>query len=283
MAMADSVPGISGGTIAFLMGFYTQFLDSLRNIVRGSRAERKSAAIFLLKLGVGWVCGLVLCVIALSALFEQHIYAISSLFVGLTLVAIPVIIREERRYFQGHYWNLLYTAAGIALVVLLSVFRGSAYMSAGISALQLSAGDGVLVVLSGALAISAMILPGISGSSLLLITGMYMPVIRALNGIVRLDFRYLPFMLLFAVGLVLGLVCSISVVRKAMRKYRPQMLYLIIGLMLGSVYSIFVGPTTLDVPQPAMTGATFNIITFVIGGVLVFLLEWVKRLKGSAE
>ena len=66
MALADSVPGVSSGTIAFILGFYELFLDALHNVVRGSRAARKDACTYLLKLGAGWTIGMGSCVVLLA-------------------------------------------------------------------------------------------------------------------------------------------------------------------------------------------------------------------------
>ena len=60
MALADSVPGVSGGTVAFLLGFYDQFIDSIDDLITGSREKKKAALFFLIKLGTGWVCGMIL-------------------------------------------------------------------------------------------------------------------------------------------------------------------------------------------------------------------------------
>ena len=67
MALADSVPGVSGGTIAFLLGFYDQFIDSIDDLISGTKEERKVAILFLIKLGIGWVCGFVLAVLILTS------------------------------------------------------------------------------------------------------------------------------------------------------------------------------------------------------------------------
>ena len=83
MALADSVPGVSGGTIAFILGFYDKFINSLDDLIHGDLKLKKEAIIFLLKLAVGWIVGIVLAVLILTELFETHIYAVSSLFIGL--------------------------------------------------------------------------------------------------------------------------------------------------------------------------------------------------------
>ena len=81
MALADSVPGVSGGTIAFILGFYDKFINSLNNLVFGSNEERKESIKFLLKLGIGWIVGMVLAVLILTNLFENQIYRVSSVFI----------------------------------------------------------------------------------------------------------------------------------------------------------------------------------------------------------
>ena len=96
MALANSVPGVSGGTVAFLMGFYDEFINSLDALMSGTKEERKKAIGFLIKIGIGMAVGLILSVLALAALFETHIYKISSLFLGFVLFAIPLVVKEEK-------------------------------------------------------------------------------------------------------------------------------------------------------------------------------------------
>lgn len=75
MALADSVPGVSGGTVAFLLGFYDKFIQSLNDIFAGNKAQRLEAVKFLAKLLVGWLVGFCSAVLVLTSVFESHIYA----------------------------------------------------------------------------------------------------------------------------------------------------------------------------------------------------------------
>ena len=70
MALADSVPGVSGGTIAFLLGFYDKFIKSLDDLISGSKEERKTAIFFLIKLGIGWGVGFILAMLILANVFD---------------------------------------------------------------------------------------------------------------------------------------------------------------------------------------------------------------------
>ena len=73
MALADSVPGVSGGTVAFILGFYDRFINALHDLLGRDNAARKTALAYLLKLGVGWIVGMGLCVSLLAGLFADHI------------------------------------------------------------------------------------------------------------------------------------------------------------------------------------------------------------------
>ena len=124
MALADSVPGVSGGTVAFIMGFYDRFIGSINNIVFGKAEKKKEAASYLLRLGAGWVIGMALAALALSSLFESHIYVVSSLFIGFIAGAIPLIIKEEKENFYKIGKGVLFLILGILLVVGITWMNG---------------------------------------------------------------------------------------------------------------------------------------------------------------
>jgi len=278
MALADSVPGVSGGTIAFILGFYDDFLNSLNALMSKSKLSDKKMAInFLGKLGIGWITGMLLSVLFLTSFFETSIYSISSLFVGFVLLSIPLVINEEREAIIGKYKNLIFTLIGIIVVVLLTYFNPSTGGS-GISLAfgNLSIGLVFYVFVAAMIAISAMVLPGISGSTILLIFGLYTGIIGAIRQVLSLNFSYLPIIIVFSFGILAGVATTIKLIRYVLKKYRSQAIYTILGLMLGSFYAIFMGPTTLEIPHPAMTFGTFNFLFFFIGVALIFALEKIK-------
>ena len=193
MALADSVPGVSGGTIAFLLGFYDKFIDSLEQIMGKDKEKRKEAILFLLKIAGGWIIGMGGSVLVLASLFERNIYQISSLFLGLILFSIPLIIVEEKKVLKGHYQNLVFLVIGVALVVILSCINPVSGQGISVDVGSLNPGLCLYVFVAGAVAICAMVLPGISGSTLLLIFGLYIPIITSLKELMHLHFEYLRF------------------------------------------------------------------------------------------
>ncbi len=282
MALADSVPGVSGGTIAFLMGFFDDFIGSLNDLLMGKMDAKKKALTYLVKLGAGWVIGFGASVLVLTAVFESHIYAISSLFIGFILFAIPVVIMEEKKCLREKPLASIALLVGAAVVVLLTYFTvGNAGNTVSIE--NPSIGTYFYVFFAGAVAICAMVLPGISGSTLLLIFGLYISIIGAIKELMHLNFEYFPILCVFGLGVVTGILSTVRLLRNALEKHRSIMVYLIIGLMLGSLYSVVMGPATLDTPKDPMTFSTFDWLFFIIGGVIIFGIQFLGARKSNAE
>lgn len=283
MALADSVPGVSGGTVAFILGFYDKFINSLNNVISGSKEERIDAIKFLAKLLAGWAVGMILAVLFLSSAFESHIYAVSSLFLGFIIFAIPLIIKEEKESLVGKYKYLIFTVIGIAIVAAITYFNPISGSGTSVDVNSLNFGLIVYIFVCAMIAISAMVLPGISGSTLLLIFGLYIPIINAIKEFLHLNLNYLPVLIIFGLGVIAGILLVIKLIKMALEKFRPQTIYLIIGLMIGSLYAIVMGPTTLEVPQDPMSIGTFSIIFFAIGGAIIFGLQKLKDVLEKKE
>ena len=278
MALADSVPGVSGGTIAFIMGFYDKFINSLDRLIYGNKKEKKEAFIFLIKIGIGWITGMILASLILASLFEKNIYEISSLFLGFIILSIPLIIKEEKKDLKGKYINLIFTLIGIFIVVLITKLNPVSSTDNAVDITHLNIMLALYIILAGALAISAMVLPGISGSTLLLIFGLYVSIMTGIKETLHFNFSYLPALICFGLGVIIGILSIIKLIKKALDKYRSQTIYLVLGLMIGSIYAIIMGPTTLEIPRNPLSLDTFNIIFFIIGALIIIGLDKLKLL-----
>ena len=209
MALADSVPGVSGGTIAFILGFYDKFVTSLNNIIFGNKKEKKEAVFFLIKLGIGWIIGMLIAILVLTSLFEKHIYAISSLFLGFIIFSIPFIIKEEKNCLKNNHKNIMFLILGVVIVSLITYFNPVS-KGYGINITTFNFGLAIYIFVSAMVAISAMVLPGISGSTLLLIFGLYMPIMNAIKSFIHLDFSYFKVLFIFGSGVIIGIVLVIK-------------------------------------------------------------------------
>ena len=276
MALADSVPGVSGGTVAFIMGFYDRFIRSIHNLVFGKRKSKTESLHYLLKLGIGWAIGMISAVLILSALFENHIYTVSSLFIGFIAGAIPLIVKEEEDSVRQTAKGMVFCIIGIVVVAGITWLNGQ-IGSTAMDLSRFSIGLGIKLFLIGMVAISAMFLPGISGSTLLLIFGAYIPVITAVRGLLGLNLSYVPSLMFFGFGVLTGAVTVVKLIKICLENYRPQTIYMILGMMIGSFYAIVMGPTTLHVQQAPLGLGNFQFVAMLVGVALVLGMQWFKE------
>ena len=240
MGAADIVPGVSGGTIALLFGIYERLVtnvatgakalgSTLRLDLRGARRHFGRVAWgFLLPL----LAGILAAVVALSALLDrllhEHPEAMAGLFFGL--VAASVVVA----------WDMLRRRDGIALITMLAV-AVVLFVLLGFQSGP-TANPSLLAFLgAGAIAICAMILPGISGSFLLLMLGMYAAVLDAVNE------RELLELAVFLVGVVVGLALFSSALTWLLAQAHDLVLAALIGLMLGSLRVLWPWPNGVGV------------------------------------
>lgn len=281
MALADSVPGVSGGTVAFILGFYDKFIVSLDDLFRGNLKKKKESLKYLVKIGIGWVVGLLLSISFLADLFNKHIYNMSSLFIGFIIFSIPIVIKEETASIKGKYRNIIYAILGAGLVVLITYLNRVVGNTFNLDTVNVS--SLIYLFLAAAVAISAMILPGISGSTILLIFGVYIPIVTKVKAFLQMDFSTLPFLIMFGLGMIFGIIFFTKLLRACIEKRRSATIYAILGMMLASIYSIVMGPTTLDEPVKYLTFETFNIWFFLLGGIIILSLEGIKKLLSKDD
>ncbi|WP_391091561.1 undecaprenyl phosphate translocase family protein [Vibrio sp. NH-UV-68] len=236
MGAADVVPGVSGGTIAFITGIYDTLLESIRrinpNVIGIWKREGFKAAFnhingrFLLALFGGVFTSIATLAKLISWLLVTHPIPLWSFFFGLILVSVFHMLKQiEQRSFNRAVMLLL----GIAF----------AYSITILNPLQLEP-TSLNVLLAGGIAICAMILPGISGSFILLLIGMYTPVLGAVKS---LDISILA---LFLCGCVIGLLSFSHVLSWLLKRFRDLTLVFLTGLMLGTLPKIWPWKETIS-------------------------------------
>ncbi|SBO44352.1 DUF368 domain-containing protein [Cyanobium sp. NIES-981] len=235
MGAADVVPGVSGGSMAFILGIYGRLLEAIAGfdlellalLRRGAwrqAAERVQLG-FLVPLLVGIGASVLLLVRPITWLYEHHPVLLFAFFFGLILGSIVLIARHAHWGASG----LVAMAAGV-IGALVLVTRVPVTMPH----------DAFTIFWSGAVAIMAMILPGISGSFLLLVLGQYQHVMEAVKG---LD---LATLVPFALGCISGLLLFVRLLRWLLHRWHGQTVALLVGFMVGSLWKIWPFRTVLD-------------------------------------
>ncbi|MCZ7533451.1 MAG: DUF368 domain-containing protein [Acidimicrobiia bacterium] len=246
MGTADLVPGVSGGTIALVFGIYERLVSSIRagssalgSLVRldisgFQRWLRRVEWRFIIPLGVGILLAVVSLATVISDLLRNEPVLMASLFVGLVAGSMLVAWNMLRRPRAIHLWSAL--AVGLVVFVLLGLHSGTTE-----DTVQQVADPAMWAYFgAGAVAICAMILPGISGSFILIMLGMYTPVLGAVTD------RDIGVVLVFIVGAVVGLALFSQMLHRALTTHHDIVLAVLVGLMGGSLRVLWPWPLGVD-------------------------------------
>ena len=236
MGIAEIIPGVSGGTIAFITGIYEELINTIKGVnfslIGVLRKEGLSGfwkavnGNFLLLLGGGMLVGIVTGIFLIGFLLENYQAPLWAFFFGLIISSAIYIGKQITKWSTGNIVLLILGAIFAFCITLLSPAEGTT--------------NYILVMLSGMIAISALILPGISGSFILLLLGMY-TIIRseAENALSTFDVGSLMVMAAFAVGCVIGLVFFSRVLSYTFKHFKNQTLSILTGFMIGSLNKIW--------------------------------------------
>ena len=296
MGAADVVPGVSGGTIAFISGIYQELIDSINNInLSVLKTIKKDGLIaawkqvngsFLLALLTGIGISILTFSKVITHLLETQPILVWSFFFGLIIASITLIWKEITRW---NFFDILFLLIGITISYSITIVR------------PVSSPDSYwYLFLSGFIAIIAMILPGISGAFILLLMGSYETVIRTINtfreGLTTANSEILTQALLklgiFAVGAIIGLKSFSKILHWMFEHHKNTTLTLLVGFMVGSLNKVWPWKKVLEtkinnygevvpfidqsiLPQnfdgePQITMAT---VLAILGFVLIFGME----------
>ncbi|NNF87216.1 MAG: DUF368 domain-containing protein [Acidimicrobiia bacterium] len=268
MGSADVVPGVSGGTVALIVGIYPRLISNIRRgagvlsafvRLRFSEGFERLRSIewgFLLPLLAGMAVALVSLARLIEHFLEDYPVELSALFFGLVFASVFVAGKMVSNWDRLRMVTFIVVAVGAFF--LLGLRSGEAENPAT-----------WIFFVAGAVAICAMILPGVSGSFLLLMLGMYEAVLAAVN-----DREYLV-LLLVILGAVVGLALFSSVLHWALDSYHDLVMAAITGLLLGSLRVLWPWPNGIDGPElsgPIADEFAAPFLLAVVGAGLVFLI-----------
>ncbi len=229
MGGADVVPGVSGGTIAFISGIYEELIDSIKAVnidslkvlLKGEFKEfwQQINGNFLIVLLSGIAISLKSLASLMTYLMEHNPIQLWSFFLGLILISSIVILRQIKQ------WSAGVVIAGIVGIVV-------SYYLTSMSPAQTS-DSYIMIFLSGSIAICAMILPGISGAFILLILGKYQLIVGALG---NLDYGIIA---VFMAGCVVGILLFVRLISWLLHKYHNYAIAVLAGFMMGSLNKIW--------------------------------------------
>ena len=277
IGIAEVIPGVSGGTLALITGIYSRLLNnidllfkSLRNITNPKIMARNLIALewkFLIPVFIGMAIALITTASFMEGLLESNPIELRAVFAGLVAAGIYIPYKMSVKV-NGDNWGLRdYLLALIGAL--------AAFFLTGLPQGEVSNPGPILIFFSAAIAICALVLPGISGSFLLLTIGMYSATIGALND------RDLQYLLIFALGALLGLASFVSLLKSLLSQRARPTLVLLAGLMLGSLRALWPWQgEDRELLSPYSSELT-ALLLFLAGALIVAFLVKVEERLGE--
>ena len=262
IGVANIIPGVSGGTMAVSMGIYDKMIYAVNHI----RTEFKKSVLTLLPYVIGMGVGIAVLSFLISFLFEEYPYQTSMGFIGLILGGVPAIwnrVKDKKRSI-GHYGVLILFLAGI---ILLEVFGGGkenvAVLEPGIAM------TGILFVV-GIIASATMVIPGVSGSMILMLLGYYTPILEEIKHFIRsglaLDIpeilSSMGILVPFGLGVVAGIVLIAKLIGYLLEHAETYTYMGILGLVFASPVVVFL---QIEIGSIGILGGIVGVLCLVLG------------------
>jgi putative membrane protein len=269
MGVANIIPGVSGGTLAVVFGIYEELMLALGNFVT-DKENRWKYITFLAVLFSGSLIAILGLAPVLSWSFKNHPFPTVYFFIGLIVGSIPVVIKSHSD-MKPKISRIISFLIGLGLVIVLSVMQSDSSGSQTVfDHTQYHLTDYFYYAFCGAIAASAMIVPGVSGSFILILLGIYWNVLSSVSGLttILLSEGFTNEMVVrvsllgsLGIGIVVGILVISRIMSWALKHHPANTMYAILGLIVGSLYQIFPGF------EFNMSGVV-AIITLVIGFVI---------------
>ena len=275
--VVETVPGISGGTIAVILGFYDRLLESVNDFTK----EPKKSIAFLAPFLIGIAIGIVSFASLINFLLEHYSLPTMIFFIGLIAGIIPIIFKKVKT--KGVMLKPLYIVLTLIPIIAL-VIISHLKVNTEINPVEIIKNIDFMYMLfifaAGIIAAFALIIPGLSGSFVLLLFGIYPLATHSISSIrvyitdvtnISVLMDIFKVLIPLAIGVALGGISMARLVEKLLKNYHEIIYSLILGLMIGSVYVLFKEPIVYHSGKDPIFIA-ISIITFVIGAVTSFML-----------
>lgn len=264
IGVANIIPGVSGGTMAISFGIYEELINIASNFFKNIK---KNIA-FILPIGIGAVMAIALLSNVITICLDKYKVATPLLFVGLILGGVPIIFKKINKTITKPKNMLSFL---ITLIFMAFIYLGVSKMG-NVTFTNMNIFDYILLFIVGVVAAVTMVVPGISGSFVLMLIGYYEPIVKVVSelskfkNIISNGFILLP----FGIGVIVGIISVSKLIKYCLRKFRDQTYSSIFAFVIASITLIIWPLLELKV---SIGEILVGFILLVIGTILTYKLE----------
>lgn len=271
MGIANIIPGVSGGTLAIILGIYEEFIGAISHFFSNFKENIK----FLIPLGIGMILSIITMSSVIDYSYKNFPIPTTLFFVGLVIGGIPLLYGKvkDNKEEKKNPINYLIMSLTFALVIFMA-FADKVFGGLGEVVLSnLGFGGYVLLFLVGMIAAATMVIPGVSGSLVLMLLGYYYPIIALIKEIVSFNNLFANMIVagVFGVGVLVGIVLVSKLIEFLFQKYEINTYYGVLGFIFASIIAIPITSFT-------SVSVTFDLLQVIIG-VFVAMIGFVIAYK----
>jgi putative membrane protein len=270
MGIANIIPGVSGGTLALTLGIYEDFIGAISHFFRNIKKHVN----FLLPIFVGILLSVITMSNVISTCFDQYPIPTTLFFMGLVIGGIPMLLKRVKNTKEKKQVSSYVIALITFSIVMIMAFSEQIFGSGlgNVSFSNMAVFDYVILFFVGLIAAATMVIPGVSGSLVLMLLGYYLPIIGVLKELTKFE-NLGPNLLVafvFGVGVLVGIVAISKVIEYLLEKFEAKTFFGVIGFILASIIAIpvsvyhEVGTIVFSVPQ-GILGVLFLAIGIIVG------------------
>lgn len=234
IGIANIIPGLSGGTMAISVGVYEKLINTIGNFFKKFKETFKENMIFLIPIGIGAVVGVVGFSKLLDFLLNNYKMPTQFAFIGLILGSFPLIFKNANKNgFKKSY--LIACVITLVIGLVLTILEKTGVTGATVNSFDLNFVNIILLFFYGFIAAGTMVIPGLSGSFMLLLLGVYGAILSAVSSL------NIPILIPFGIGVMAGILVCAKVIDLLLNKFYGHTYYAIIGFIIGALPAIYPG------------------------------------------
>lgn len=262
MGIANIIPGISGGTLALTLGIYEKLIDIISHFTKNIKENIK----FIILLGSGIVLSILLFSNIISYCLENYRFPTILFFIGIIIGGLPLLLKKVKG--TSNISNYIIFSITFMIIMIMTF---ASVKDNNISLSVINIGTIIGLFISGVISATTMILPGISGSFMLMLFGYYTPIVNTISDLSKLNniLHNLIILGFLGMGILVGIFASAKAIEALLKKYEIKTYYGILGFVVASIISIFITSisNTINAIQ-IIVGIIFMILGIILGKVM---------------
>ena len=263
IGVANIIPGVSGGTLMITLGLYEEVIDTISHFFKNFKKNLK----FVIPLGIGMVLAILLLSKLISLCLDKYPFPTTFFFIGLILGGIPLLWRKTSAA-KKKMSNWLVFLITFAIVFAFAFLKSGDFV---VDLNSLTPVGYITLFIVGIISAATMVIPGISGSFVLMMLGYYEPIVNTIKDLTKFDLlgHNLLILIPFGIGIIVGIVLVAKLIEYLLRKYPVKTYYGVLGFVLASIVAIVKPIFSFT---PTLIEVIISFILIVVGGLIAYKL-----------